>query len=232
MNGQRILFGIIGLVAGFIGGFILANSINRNAATQALPNQSQLAENAPLAPQQNPAQITAQMPDVTEALERAKKEPNNFDAQMRVGDMYATIDRFDKAVEFFAAAQKIKPNDYQAIIKLGNAYFEINNSSEAEKWYSKALEINPNDVNVRSDLGLTFYKKQPADLDRAIKEYDAALAINPNHEPTLQNLTVAYWDKKDAPMMQATLEKLEKVNPQNQVVPKLKQELEILKQAK
>ena len=169
------------------------------------------------------------MPDVTEALERAKNEPNNFDAQMRVGDMYATINRFDKAVEFFANAQKIKPADYQAIIKLGNANFEINNSGEAEKWYSKALEIKPDDVNVRSDLGLTFYKKQPSDLDRAIKEYDAALAINPNHEPTLQNLTVAYWDKKDASMMRSTLERLEKVNRKNSVVPKLKQELELLK---
>lgn len=172
------------------------------------------------------------MPDVAEALERAKNEPNNFEAQMRVGDMYAQINRFDKAVEFFANANKIKPDDYQTIVKLGNAFFETNNSAEAEKWYSKALEIKPDDVNVRSDLGLTFYKRQPSDLDRAIKEYNAALAINPNHEPTLQNLTVAFWDKKDAPMMQSTLEKLEKVNSQNTVVPKLKQELELLKQNK
>lgn len=228
MNGQRILFGIIGIVVGFIGGFVLANSINRNTPVVA-PNQAQTVANAPLANAPNPAQITAQMPDVTEALERAKNEPNNFEAQMRVGDMYAQINRFDKAVEFFANASKIKPDDYQSIVKLGNANFEINNSAEAEKWYLKALELKPDDVNVRSDLGLIFYKKQPSDLDRAIKEYDAALAVNPNHEPTLQNLTVAYWDKKDALMMRSTLEKLEKVNPQNPVVPKLKQELELLR---
>lgn len=117
MNGQRILFGIIGLVAGFIGGFILANSINRNAPPQTLPNQAQLAENASLSPnQQNPAQVTAQMPDVAEALERAKNEPNNFEAQMKVGDMYAQINRFDKAVEFFVNANKIKPEDYQTLV--------------------------------------------------------------------------------------------------------------------
>lgn len=229
MNGQRILFGIIGVVVGFIGGFILANSINRNAPPTALPNQAQTVTNAPLANNPNNPQITAQMPDVTEALERAKNEPNNFEAQMRVGDMYAQINRFDKATEFFANANKIKPDDYQTIVKLGNANFEINNSAEAEKWYLKALEIKPDDVNVRSDLGLIFYKRQPSDLDRAIKEYNAALALNPNHEPTLQNLTVAFWDKKDALSMQSTLEKLEKVNPQNPVVPKLKQELEFLK---
>lgn len=229
MNGQRILFGLIGLVAGFIGGFILANSINRNAAPQALPNQAQLAENAPLSPNQpNPAQITAQMPDVAEALERAKNEPNNFEVQMKVGDMYAKINRFDKALEFFANANKIKPEDYPTLVKLGNASFETNNPSEAEKWYAKALQVRPNDVDVRADYGLTFYKRQPPDLERAIQEYNTALAINPNHEGALQNLTVAYWDKKDASMMRATLERLEKVNPQNPVVPKLKQELELL----
>jgi len=224
MNGQRILFAVIGIVIGFIGGFILANSINRNAPPQ--------TANLPIQPQNLPnnPQITAQMPDVVEAIDMAKNEPENFAAQLKVGDMYAQIGRFDKATEFFVSANRIKPDDYQTIVKLGNSYIEINNLPEAEKWYSKALEIKPDDVNVRSDLGLTFYKRQPPDLDRAVKEYNLALALDPHHEATLQNLTVAFWDKKDADAMQSTLEKLEKANPNNPVVPKLKQELEILRQ--
>lgn len=229
MNGKNILIGVVGIIVGFIGGFILANSINRNAAPPALPNQAQAAVNAPFANQPGGPTVTAQMPDVAEALEKAKNEPNNFEAQMKVGDMYAQINRFDKAVEFFAAANRIKPDDFQTLVKLGNASLETNNSPEAEKWYAKALEIKPDDVSVRSDFGLTFYKRQPPDLDRAIKEYTAVLAINPNHEATLQNLTVALWDKKDAGGMESTLAKLAKVNPQNPVVPKLKQELELLK---
>lgn len=228
MNGKNILIGIVGILVGFIGGFILANSINRNAPANTAPNQA--AVNAPFGNQQVQGQtVTAQMPDVTEALDRAKNEPNNFEAQMKVGDMYAKINRFDKAAEFFAAANRIKPDDFQTLVKLGTASLENNDPQEAEKWYGKALEIKPDDVNVRSDFGLSFYKRQPPDLERAIKEYNAALAIDPNHEITLQNLTVALLGKKDAGAMETMLARLEKVNPQNSVVPKLKQELELLK---
>jgi tetratricopeptide (TPR) repeat protein len=231
MNKQGISFIIIGLVIGFIGGFFLANKINRDAGI-ALPNQ-QTVTNSPVLPnnpQVQSAEIKdapkgAMIPDIAEKLDKATKEPDNFDAQIAAGEMYARIKKFDKAIEFFEKANKIKPDDYKTIVKIGNANFDFNKYEVAEKWYESALKINPDDVNVRTDLGLTFYLREPKDIERAIKEYQTSLSKDPNHELTLQNLAAAQSVKGDKQGLQETLSKLEKVNPNNPVFQKSNQEL-------
>ena len=62
----------------------------------------------------------------------------------------------------------------------------------AQKWYEDALTRKSDDVNVRTDLGLTYFLREPKNIDKAIDEYQNALKINPSHEGTLQNLAVAY----------------------------------------
>ncbi len=178
------------------------------------------------APQQNPApnapatgqNPTAAMPGVQEAIAKADQEPTNFDAQLKAGDMFARIKNWEKAVEYFERANKLKPDDYQTIVTLGNANFDANRHDVAQKWYETALTKKPDDVNVRTDLGLTFFLREPKDIERAIKEYKGGLAINPNHEPTLQNLAVAYKEKKDDQLLKETLDKLAKVNPNNKII--------------
>ena len=97
---------------------------------------------------------------------------------------------------------------------------------EAEKWYLLALEKEPKNINVRTDLGLTFFLREPRDSARAIKEYKASLAIDPDHEITLQNLALAYQENGDTENLLATLDKLKNVNPNNPVVLKSSQNRE------
>lgn len=234
MNKKAISFAVIGLVIGFIGGFVLANRINRDAAMQAAAAPPIASGAPPLTAQNNPqiqssdikeAPNAAMLPDVAEKLEKAGKEPANFEAQMSAGDMYAQIKKFDKALEFYEKANKIKPDDYQMIVKLGNANYDLKNYPAAEKWYEAALAKNPDDVNVRTDLGLTFYMREPADVDRAIKEYQISLSKKPDHELALQNLCAALIEKGDKQGLKETIAKLEIVAPQNPVIDKFKQEL-------
>jgi len=231
MNKQSILFSIVGLLIGFVGGFMLANSINRRDVEQAAIGQTISSTpfiNVQTNPQTQSADIkdspVAMMPDVAEKLEKAKNEPDNFDAQTSAGDMYAQIGRFDRAAEFYERANKIRRADFKTIVKIGNAYFDLKNFETAEKWYRDALKINPEDVNVRTDFGLTFFLREPPDVDRAVREYQASLAKNPNHELTLQNLAAALREKADRAALQEILSRLEKVNPQNPVIPKYRAE--------
>ncbi|HEX8735698.1 MAG TPA: tetratricopeptide repeat protein [Pyrinomonadaceae bacterium] len=223
MNKQVILFTIIGLLAGFGGGFFLANSLNRNAMMQtqtaSMPNLP-AGNQAPLTSQNGGA--TAQ---VTEAIERAKNEPDNFEAQYAAANMYYQIDRFEEAVKYYEKANEILPDHYQTLVRLGNSNYGLKKYVEAEKWYEQALRIKPDDVDVRTDFGTTFFLREPKDFDRAIKEYKTSLEKNPNHEPTLQNLCAVYVEKGDMQNLQETLSKLEKINPQNPIIPKLKQEI-------
>lgn len=218
MNKENILFGVIGLLAGLIIGFLITNSYNRSVLT------TQVAPASPNtgAPQngQNP---NGMMPGVSEAIEKADKNPEDFDSQVKAGDMFGRIKNFDKAITYYEKANKLKPNDYQVIVSLGNLNFDAEKLEKAAEWYEKAMTMNSKDVSVRTDYGLTFFLRQPKDIDRAIKEYKTSLSIDPNHEMTLQNLAVAYSEKKDEEGLKDTLAKLEKVNPKNQIIQKLKE---------
>jgi tetratricopeptide (TPR) repeat protein len=225
MNKENVLFGIIGLLAGLIIGFIATNSYNRSVLTsQNLAGTS----NAPIMNQQNQGAQNpgGMMPGVNEAIEKADQEPANFAAQVKAGEMFGRINNFEKALVYFERAHQIKPDDYQTIVILGNVSFEMKKFAEAQKWYEQALARKSDDVNVRTDLGLTYFLREPKDIDRAIKEYQTSLSINPNHEATLQNLAVAYSERKDAENLRLTLAKLEKVNPSNQIIQRLKEGLQ------
>ncbi|HEY0426631.1 MAG TPA: tetratricopeptide repeat protein [Pyrinomonadaceae bacterium] len=228
MNKNYFLFGAGGLVIGLIIGFIAANTINRNAFTQpTTAAQNVPISNAPfLNSQPNSAVQTTQsgmLAQVNETLEKAKNEPDNFDAQVKAGDMYAQIQKFDKAAEFYEKAHKIKPDDYQTIVNIGNTFFDSKQFESAEKWYSEALAKNPDDVNVRTDLGVTFVERANPDFDRAAREFETSLQKNPRHEPTLYNLGIAYFKKGNSEEAQKTLQQLETINPQSQLATRLRQ---------
>lgn len=228
MNKEKILFGIGGLIVGLIIGFVAANKINRRETSTQIVAQTQA--NAPFANQQTQSSeikdSSAQgkpLPEVSEKLDKAKNEPNNFDAQMQAGNLYVKIQAFDKAQEFYNRAEQLNPSDYKEIVDLGNKFFDIKNFEKAEKWYEQALAKKPDDVNVRTDLGITFVEREKPDFDRAVKEFQTSLETNPRHEPTLYNLGVAYSKKGDSEEAQNVLSRLETINPQGQLGERLKQ---------
>lgn len=226
MKKENILFGIIGLLIGGIIGFSLANNLNRNASIQSTGEtaQTQPTTNPNLPPDHPPfvpqgeQTSGAPVPQVTEAIEKAKNNPNNYEAQMTAADLYYQIQRFDEAAEFYQQANKLKPEELEPIIKLGNAKFDAEKFGEAENWYEKALAKDPKNTNVRTDYALTFFLRTPRDTERAIKEHKITLGIDPNHELTLQNLAIAYNEQNDTESLQKTIEKLRSVNPDNPAV--------------
>jgi tetratricopeptide (TPR) repeat protein len=229
MDKNNFFFAGGGLILGLIIGFFVANSINRSAISQQTTAQN--TQNAPVLPQQQSVAVQSSqngmMPQVAETLEKAKNEPNNFEAQTKAGDMYAQIQKFDKAIEFYEQAHRINLTDYDTIVKIGNAYFDMRRFEDAEKWYAQALEKNPDDVNVRTDLGTTFVERKNPDFDRAVKEFQISLQKNPRHEPTLYNLGVAYFKKGDSAEAQKTLRLFESINPQSELMTRLRQVISV-----
>jgi tetratricopeptide (TPR) repeat protein len=228
MQKNTLLGLILGIFAGFIFGFFIANQINKNAAIAISPTNQTVLPSDLSAPHSQPAVAvqTSQngmLTQVNETLEKAKNEPNNFEAQIKAGDMHAQIQRFDKAIEYYEKAHQLKPDDYQTIVKMGNSYFDQKQFENAEKWYLQALEKNPNDANVRTDLGVSFVEREKPDLERATKEFNLSLQINPKHEPTIYNLGIAYFKKGNTQEAEKALQQLEEINPQSQLAVRLKE---------
>jgi len=237
MNKPNYLYGIIGLLAGLIVGYIGTNYINQTnrpagtagdstATSTALPPDHPLTGAA--GDPSGPASATGggsnggQQPEVMAVIQRARNEPANFEAQMQAADLFRQIKRFEGAIEFYERALKARPKDFKLLVALGDANFELKRYEEAERWYQSALKQNPNDAAVRNDLGLSFYLRSPRDLDRAIAAYRDALKIDPRYEQTLQNLTQALIDKGDKAAAGEALKRLEEVNPDNQAIAPLR----------
>jgi tetratricopeptide (TPR) repeat protein len=234
MNKENILFGIIGLLLGLIVGFMFANSVNQQAMmTAAVAGGGAVKQNSSLPPghPEVPGGATSEqaaatsMPEVQAAVDKAKQNPNDFDAQIKAAEVYYQIGRYEGAIEYLRRANQIKPDHYETIVNLGNSYFDSSDYAEAEKWYTAALAKKTDDVNARTDLGLTFIFRDPPNYDRAIQEFQRSLAVNPTHVQTLQNLTVAYTKKGDAAQAKQTLARLETADATNSAIPKLRDEI-------
>ncbi|MFN3329654.1 MAG: tetratricopeptide repeat protein, partial [Pyrinomonadaceae bacterium] len=147
-------FTVSAFIIGFFAGFFLANSLNRSMMNN---QQARQIGSSPIGNFSSNAPI----PVVVDAIERAKNEPDSFEAQFTAASMYYQIDRFEEAIRYYEAAHKLKPDDYQTIVRLGNSNYGLKRYEEARKWYEKALQMNPDDVDVRTDYGTTFLLSEP-----------------------------------------------------------------------
>ena len=234
MKKENVLFGVVGLLVGLIVGFMFANSINKNGAIAAAPTEMRSNSNLPpghpaiggAGDTGGTAPSGGMQPAVQAAIEKAKQSPTDFDAQIAVAEAYNQIEKFDEAITYLKAANKLKPDDREVIVHLGNANFDAENYVEAEKWYTAALAKKPDDINVRTDLGLTFVFREPPNYDRAIQEFSKSLTVDSNHIQSLQNITVAYTKKGDAAKATVALAKLESVDPTNKSLAKLREDIQ------
>src|SRR5215204_5038078 len=186
MNRENLLFGIIGILFGFIVGFIFASTMSQKtapngpqtmASSQTLPadHPSTGAPNAPSDPQAVRAQVT-------ESIEQARKDPKNFEAQLKAAELYYQIQRYDQAIEFLLKANALQPTDYRTVVILGMVNLDAGHFETAEKWYRAAMKIKQDDVMVLSGLASATLQKGDA------KAAEDAIAKLEKVEPNSQDL--------------------------------------------
>lgn len=233
MDKKKLLYGAIGVLLGLIGGYFGTDMLNHNMASATDAAKIAGANNAELPPDHPPTGAPAEenasgggmQGDVAAVIQQARNEPTNFDSQMKAASLFAQINRQDQALEFYQKAYALKKTDLGVLVALGNAHFDLRHYVEAERFYREALKVKPDDVNVRTDLGLSYFLREPKDLDKAIAEYRASLGYDPRHEQTLQNLITALLAKGDKAGARPHFQQLEQVNPNNQSLAQFRTQL-------
>jgi len=189
MTRDNLLFAIIGILLGFIAGFLLAGNISqREAAQRAAPLSAQSSQNMP--PNHPPVggdQQTGEggqqmLASVQTAMKQARENPNDFDAQVTAAKLQYQIQRFDQAIEYLLAANKVKPDNTEVLAMLGEANMDAQHFDAAGKWYKAALQKNPKDVT--SLDGYCFVLLQTGDAKNA----EDALNKLAKADPTNQDL--------------------------------------------
>lgn len=220
MRSRELVIGAVCLVFGAVGGFFLANSLNRNQPENSDPVIAS-------APDGNSARVLLDgpQPDVSSTLAAAESDPQNFAAQMKAGDMYAKISRFEQAVEFYKRGVLINPSNFEANVVLANALFDSQQFDEAAGYYRKALEIKPDEPDVRTDLAASLVVKTSPDYAAAISELEKVRRGNPSHAASLYYLGIANLRKGDREKASALLEDLKRLAPTSPLVGKLQENI-------
>jgi len=184
MTRENLLFAIIGILLGFIVGFMFASSMSQKQAMQqqvAAGSQSLPADHPPVGAQNAPNPQAMQQ-EVTASLEKARNEPKNFEAQVKAAQLYYQIQRFDQAIEYLLKANQLRPTDYQTVVFLGVANLDAGHYDTAEKWYRAALKMKSDDVTVLAGLAFATLEKGDA------KAAEDAIAQLEKADPSAQDL--------------------------------------------
>ncbi len=120
--------------------------------------------------------------EVTSQLEKARKEPQNFDAQVKAAQLYFQIQRYDQAIEYLLKANQLKPDDVDTVAMLGDVNLQAGRFDEALNWYEAAVKKKPNDVSLLASLAFTQLQKG----DR--KAAEQAIARLEKADPTVADL--------------------------------------------
>ncbi|MBK8467179.1 MAG: tetratricopeptide repeat protein [Chloracidobacterium sp.] len=237
MHKNTLLFIILALFAGFVGGFWLANSLNRSAINTAAPQTSSAASNA------NSPQIKGELDltdeEINAKIAEADKNAGNFGFQKELGTalyhysaMKQDFNLLTEAARILNRANSLKSKDLDVLTALGHAHFDIGFAKKdaaeyqkAREIYTDALEIKPGDADISTDLGLTYFLQEPPSYDKAAAQLQKVIDANPKHTRSLQFIVRVLIKQNKLPEAEKALEKLRSIDPNYNVIPELTSEL-------
>src|SRR5882724_2875915 len=122
-------------------------------------------------------------PEMFAELQRTVElDKNNFDARIKLGNMYVAGSKGD--TRLIAEAERLakeildkEPNHIEAHILMGSVRFAQNKPDEAFQQLNTAIGLDPK--RVESYLGLARYYIVTKDQEKALETYKRAIEINP-----------------------------------------------------
>ncbi|HEY3025811.1 MAG TPA: tetratricopeptide repeat protein [Pyrinomonadaceae bacterium] len=187
MTRDNLLFSIIGLLLGFICGFMFASTLsqrNQTAPATVAGGPNLPADHPPVAGDSgggNPQQVFAQ---VQAAMKEAREQPKNFDAQVTAAKLEYQVQRYDQAIEFLLKANQLRPDSFDVLAMLGVANMDAGHYDVAEKWYRAALAKKPDDIVVLDGLCAVLLSK--GDAKAAEAAIDKLAKLDPSNQDLAQ----------------------------------------------
>lgn len=231
MPKRFVWLSLAAVVLSFIGGFFLANSMNRRELELLRgENENLKASPAPGSVSNGSADLSSG--EIRSKIAEADNNPSNFQFQKNLGlalYRYATLkkdtDLLAESARLLERAAALDAKDFDVLVGAGNANFDrayFSNRSEsfstARNYYEKALQIKPSSSEVIADVGLTYFLQNPPDDAKAVVELEKSLKIDPKNEKALEFIVQALNRQGRTDEAQQYLERLKQVNPQNESI--------------
>ncbi len=192
MNKDNALFATIGVLLGFLAGYLLQEVMSIRQPPRLLPGQATVAVqgapggNGPSAP-----------------------PPGAGGAGPGGEAPMAQIQQLRERVE-------ANPDDADAVLQLAHLNFDIQSWARARDLYRRYLEIRPADPNVLTDLAVT--QRALGELEPALATLQQARQIAPQHWQSLFNAVIVLVDMRRFDEAQEALAELKRLQPDNDQV--------------
>ena len=121
--------------------------------------------------------------------------PDAFEAWHQLGNAYAMMSNWPRAMDAFRRAIKLKPDGIDIYNNMGIAYLRSGNAGQAIAAFETALEVEPDYYQAHFNLGNIHLENK--EYERAVHHYREALRIEPGFVPAHYNLGQACYNKGD-----------------------------------
>ncbi len=128
-----------------------------------------------------------------EALENSARLQKIYPASLAIpnfqGGVYASLGRFDQAVNCYRKALAIDPGSAEIHFNLANAYSSLGEFDKAIGSFQQALTLKPDYFEASYQMALVY--QQQGRIGEAVTSYRNAVAINPDFADAYNNLGIA-----------------------------------------
>jgi cytochrome c-type biogenesis protein CcmH/NrfG len=164
-----VLLVIISLLVGFVTG----------AVTGIWYSSKDLRKPAmPSAPSGPPAERLPSPEDVHLMEDVLKKDPDNLNALISLGNLYFDSSQYKKAIDMYQRALKIDPNNADVRTDMAIMYRGLKDYDRAVKELGEAAARDPHHVNSRYNLGIILLHDKN-DIKGAVGAWEGFLKAEP-----------------------------------------------------
>jgi spermidine synthase len=146
------------------------------------------------------AGVAGQSIDLVQLLRRAKQHPDDAAVQARLGELYASDARFDRAIECFEKVTALVPHSPQGFVTLARYYEAEERDADALRVYDRALSLDPTHALARNNHEKLLIKRalelgQPVALRLGA---EGAVTIDPASATSYYQLGLRYLRSDEA----------------------------------
>ena len=144
----------------------------RRAPEAASRAEMQLPENHP------PIDLSDRLRAVEEL---SRKDPNNPDYRIQVGNLYYDMGQYQKAIDAYQIALDLKPRNPSVETDLATCYYSIGQGDKALQILDRVLQYQPNFPMAMFNKGIVLQSARN-DAKGAIAVWEALLETNPGFQ--------------------------------------------------
>lgn len=157
---------------------------------------------------------------------------NLYIEYMNIGDVYYSLEKYDKAIEYYKKASENDDLYWSCFYKLAKTYALSSNWAEASVSFEKLLERDPENSNLKASLA--YIKALNGQVEEAKKIYEELIEQFPENQLFLENYIAILFLEKNIAEIAVPLSVLKDLFPESANITKienqLKNELEKQKQ--